>query len=341
MTALPPPKNRTAELIDAYHAENQGKPRSHLGVSLLGHKCDRYLWLNFRWAVIERFNGRMLRLFRRGHNEEQTVVNDLRAIGMEVQSTGSSQARVDFGNHVSGSIDGIIKYGVPEAPNKPHVLEIKTHSKKSFDELVAKGVQAAKPQHYVQMQVYMLGKKIDRALYVAVCKNDDRIYTERVRLDEEVAQMHVRRGHFIANAEELPPPLSQDPSWHACKFCPAHEFCHETKLTKEVNCRTCAHATATPDSTWTCARWGNAEIPYEHQLTGCPSHVLHPALVPWQRDESDNPHEAVYIIDGKRIRNGEKAPGVYASTELVSNAAVCGQPDAEALRVAFNGEIVG
>lgn len=341
MTALPPPKNSTAELIDAYHAERQGKPRSHLGVSLLGHKCDRYLWLNFRWAVIERFNGRMLRLFRRGHNEEQTVVNDLRAVGMDVQSTGSNQARVAFGNHVSGSIDGIIEYGVPEAPNKPHVLEIKTHSKKSFDELVAKGVHAAKPQHYVQMQVYMLGKEIDRALYVAVCKDDDRIHTERVRLDKEVAEMYVRRGHHIANTEELPPPLSQDPSWYVCKFCPAHEFCHETKLTKEVNCRTCAHATATLDSTWTCARWGNAEIPYENQLTGCPSHVLHPALVPWQRAESDSPHEAVYVIDGKRIRNGEKAPSVYASAELVANAAACGKPDAEALRVAFNGEIVG
>lgn len=341
MTALPEPKNTTAELIDAYHADNQGDPRPHLGVSLLGHHCDRYLWLNFRWSVIERFNGRMLRLFRRGHNEEQTVVNDLRAIGMDVQSTGSSQARVDFGNHVSGSIDGIIEHGVPEAPNKPHILEIKTHSKKSFDELVSKGVHTAKHQHYVQMQVYMLGKQIDRALYVAVCKDDDRIYTERVRLDQETAQMYVRRGHYIVALEELPPLASADPSWYKCKFCPAHSFCHETQLTKEVNCRTCAHATAAPDSTWTCARWNDAVIPYDNQLTGCPSHVLHPALVPWDRVESDNPNEAVYVIQDKRIRNGEKGPGVYASSELIANATACGDSEVDALRTAFNGEVVG
>lgn len=108
-----------------------------------------------------------------------------------------------------------------------------------------------------------------------------------------------------------------------------------------INCRTCAHSTAKQDSTWRCERHEVDGIPVEFQREGCDSHVLHPDLVPWQRDESDNPHEAVYIIDGKRIRNGEKAPGVYASTELLSNAAACGQPDAEALRVAFNGEIVG
>lgn len=341
MTALPEQESIIASRIDAYHESKVSKSRGHIGASLLGHHCDRYLWLNFRWAVVEKFNGRMLRLFRRGQNEEQTVVSDLRAIGMDVQSTGSSQARVDFGNHVSGSIDGIIKYGVPEAPNKPHILEIKTHSKKSFEELTVKGVQASKPQHYVQMQVYMLGKKIDRALYVAVCKDDDRIYTERVRLDKEVAEMYVRRGHYIVSLEELPPPASADPSWYKCKSCPAHEFCHETKLTKEVNCRTCAHATAAPDSTWTCARWNNAVIPYENQLTGCPSHVLHPALVPWERAESESPHEAVYIIQDRRIRNGEKGHGVYSSAELVANSGVCGDGDVEALRVAFNGEVVG
>ena len=66
----------------------------------------------------------MLRLFRRGQNEESVVVSDLRAIGVDVQATGASQSRVKFDCHVSGSVDGIIESGLPESPKKRHILEI-------------------------------------------------------------------------------------------------------------------------------------------------------------------------------------------------------------------------
>ena len=47
-------------------------------------------------------------------------MSDLRAIGLDVRGAGKQQARVDFGAHVSGSIDGIIESGVPGAKNKSH-----------------------------------------------------------------------------------------------------------------------------------------------------------------------------------------------------------------------------
>jgi hypothetical protein len=47
------------------------------------------------------------------------------------------------------------------------LLEIKTHAKKSFDELAKKGVKEAKWQHYVQMQVYLKGLNLKQALYFA------------------------------------------------------------------------------------------------------------------------------------------------------------------------------
>jgi hypothetical protein len=216
-----------AELIDKHHESQQEPPRPHMGASMLGHPCDRWLWLSFRWAVVERFNGRMLRLFRRGQNEEAQIVRDLRAIGIDVQSTGAQQNRVDFGCHVSGSIDGIAESGVPFGDGKQHVLEFKTYNKKSFDKLEEDGVEKAKPMHYAQMQVYMLGTGIDRALYVAVCKDDDRIWTELVQFDKDFAQRLVERGKRIALSDRMPEPLSADPSWHQCKFCPAHGIvCH-------------------------------------------------------------------------------------------------------------------
>ena len=69
MTAIPEDKHGTAALINAAHEAAQEPPRPHMGCSLIGDPCERKLWLSFRWAVVERFDGRILRLFRRGQHE--------------------------------------------------------------------------------------------------------------------------------------------------------------------------------------------------------------------------------------------------------------------------------
>jgi len=148
---IPEPMHTLASLIDAAHEAQQEPPRPHMGCSQLGHHCDRWLWLSFRWAVVEQFPGRVLRLFRRGQLEEKTIVSDLRDAGIKIHSTEGAQSRVEFGCHISGSIDGIIEYGVPEAPQKRHIVEFKTHSLKSFEDVLKNGVEKSKPQHYTQM----------------------------------------------------------------------------------------------------------------------------------------------------------------------------------------------
>jgi hypothetical protein len=341
---IPDSEHSIQAKIDKHHESLAEPPRPHMGCSQLGHPCDRWLWLSFRWAVQPQFTGRVLRLFRRGHNEEATIVSDLRAIGMDVRGAGKQQARVDFGAHVSGSIDGIIESGVPASPKKRHIAEFKTHSKKSFDDLVKAGaVASAKPEHFVQIQLYMHGTKIDRALYVAVCKDDDRIYTERVRYDQDVAERYIERGRRLALADRMPEPISTDPSWYQCKFCDAHEFCHKTKTTKHVNCRTCAHSTAKEDSTWRCERYDADGIPVDYQRQGCESHVLHPDLVPWSRKDGLDDWTAVYVIDGRDVANGEGDVHVYTSREILANPKMCSLGDevVEKLRAEFDGRIVG
>jgi len=323
---IPESEHTIQALIDKAHEAKKEEPRPHMGASGLGHPCDRWLWLSFRWAVQPSFPGRILRLFRRGQNEEATIISDLRAIGMDVRKV-SSQHRVDFGSHVSGSLDAIIDSGVPDAPKTKHVAEFKTHSKKSFDALVKDGVEKSKPEHFVQMQVYMAGTGLDRALYLAVCKDDDRIHTERVKFDKDVAGKAIARGQRIALTDRMPEPLNADPSWYQCKFCDAHEFCHQTKITKHVNCRTCAMATTLSDSTWHCAKWDDV-IPVGAQRTGCEGHVLHPDLVPWQRKDGPDDYTAVYEINGTTVANGDpEIDGVFSSRELLANAPACGSGD--------------
>ena len=335
---IPEPYFSVQNLVDQAHEARKEQPRPHMGCSTLGHPCDRWLWLSFRWAVQPKFPGRILRVFRRGQNEESIIVSDLRAIGVDIRATGVTQSRVDLGCHVSGSVDGIIEHGLPEAPKTRHVAEFKTHSLKSFEDLLKHGVEKSKPMHFVQMQLYMAGLEIDRAFYLAVCKDDDRLYTERIVFDEAVAKKYIERGHRLALADRMPEPISTDPTWYQCRFCDAHEFCHGSKTTKHVNCRTCAHSTAKPDSTWRCERHEADEIPVQWQHKGCDSHVLHPDLVPWQMVDGDGVF-AIYEIDGQQVKNGE---GGYCSTELLANPKACMAGDAvvEQLRSEWGGKIV-
>lgn len=278
MMKLPPRQHDTVAMMYKGIKDNADeKPRPHLGASLIGHKCRRWLWLSFRWCVQEDFEGRILRLFRRGQDEEARIIEDLRNAGVEVIDDQGSQARVEILPHFSGSMDGIALSGVPEAPEKKHILEFKTHSKKSFDDLVKNGVEKSKPQHYAQMQVYMLGSEIDRALYIAVCKDDDRLYAERVRFDDETAQKLKLKAEQIIFTDRLPEPLSTRPDWYECKWCAAYKFCHKSDLSIiKKNCRSCAYSSAT-NTGFLCHKH-NAEIPIDYQYKGCDDYEMNEDL---------------------------------------------------------------
>lgn len=98
------PNNRVVELINAEieHRQQVGENsdewcvrphrfagngrRRYLGASQLGSKCRRQGWYDFHWIVpLSRWDPRMLRLFDRGHREEERMVGYLRLIDMEVQ----------------------------------------------------------------------------------------------------------------------------------------------------------------------------------------------------------------------------------------------------------------
>jgi len=335
---IPQPQNTTAALIDAAHEAMQEQPRAHLGASIIGHTCERYIWLSFRWAFKQQFIGRMKRLFRRGHNEEETIIQDLRMIGCEVktydQETGK-QLRFDDG-HFGGSCDGLITYGVPEAKKTPHILEAKTHSLKSFTDLKAKGVKESKPQHYAQCQVYMHAFDVDRALYYAVCKDNDEIYTERIERNKDEGMSLFEKAQRIISSDRMPAPLSADPTWYQCKFCAAHDICHGSKLTKQVNCRTCAHSTPSEAGQWHCAHW-DAEIPgADAQLQGCDEHIIHPDLTPeWGYEPAER--GVIWLTPSGKIHNASDA---YKSREIVANYVAC----ASGIRdqyAQFDPEIVG
>jgi hypothetical protein len=306
MAALPSPQASTAQAILRWWEAKPDEHRAHLGASLIGHPCDRRLWLTFHWTGKEMFNGRMLRLFSTGQREEPRVVEELRGIGCEVHADdGQAQFRVAAcDGHFGGSMDGVV-LGLPEAPATWHVLEVKTHSAKSFKDLAAKGVQAAKPLHYAQMQTYMHLGELERALYYAVNKDTDETYIERVAYDKAFAEQLVAKAQRIISADSPPQRLSNDPAWFECKFCPFHEHCHWTRF-PEANCRTCVHSTPVANAQWECAS-KKRTLTLAQQRQGCEEHLFIPPMLDRIGEPIDSTEKSVTykLADGRTLTNGQ------------------------------------
>lgn len=322
MAAIPERDQRTVAALYSAVARRESEPRrTHLGASVLGRECRRALWYAFRWADEPVTDGRVFRLFRRGKLEEDLLVQDLTDAGLEVHAFDERGRQFRFsgvGGHVGGSMDGAA-LGVLEAPKTWHVLEIKTHNAKSYRELLAKGVKESKPEHWAQVQLYMHWSGMERALYVAVCKDDDYIHTERVHYDKAAAEALMAKAEAIVKAAEPLERLSEQPEFYVCKWCPARGPCHERRL-PAPSCRTCAHATPETDgeARWSCA-YHHRDLTPDEQRVGCLHHVYIPALVPGEQlDASVAGNWASYrLTGGLEVKNGTATDeGVFASAEL-------------------------
>lgn len=229
MVDISPYLNKTSHRINQWWEGNQ-EPNDFyptLRASELGDVCDRKLWFKYNWVKpAERFDGRMMRLFDRGNKEEDRFIKALEGIGVTVYDMQDEVQGLD--GKLTGHIDGCA-LGLPEAPKTPHLLEFKTFNDKTFKELQKKGVKEAKFQHYVQMQIYMHFKNLTRAMYMAINKNDDEIYTERVEYNKVFALAQIARAKRIVDAKSAPVRISDDPNWYECKFCRMWDICHGGK----------------------------------------------------------------------------------------------------------------
>jgi len=217
--------------------------RNHLGASVIGRPCSRELWYIFRWVKTESFEARMLRLFDRGDREEDWFDYLLNEAGFETwtQDYNGKQFRcIDVYGHFGGSLDGVAK-GIPDIPEGlACLLELKTHNDKSFKKLKTEGLVNAKYEHYVQIQIYLYKFELQYALYMAVNKNDDHLFLDVVKADNNVAIQHIQRAHDIIFSKLPPKRINESSAWWQCKFCHLRNICHNiTDEKAEVNCRTC------------------------------------------------------------------------------------------------------
>ncbi len=312
MAELPQPINHTVDAIYRVYEARDERERTYLGMSTLGTECDRALWYGFRWSGRkERFDGRKLRLFQTGHREEARLLDDLRSIGVDVHeadpATGRQWEVSNRSGHIRGHLDAVAT-GIPDAPQAEHVVECKTHNDKSFKALVKDGVEKSKPGHFAQMQLYMHHKGIARAIYIAENKNDDTIYTERVKYDAAAAMRLMARAERIVSTDRAPPRLHDDvtsKAAFACQWCPALALCHEGAWARR-NCRTCISASFEDGAVVRCTLSG-AELSYDDQQRGCAKHLYLPDLVPAEQVDAGERWVAYQMPSGDLWRDEGRA----------------------------------
>jgi hypothetical protein len=335
--ALPTLPATTQAIYDYWKRRGSSEyKRGYLGISAIGAECSRFLWYSFRHATAEEFDGRMYRLFNRGHREEAVIAEELRGIGCEVimhDENGNQIGFSDLGGHFRGHMDAAV-LGVPEAPKTWHVGEFKTSSSKLFSQMQKEGVEKSKPVHYAQMQLYMHYSGMTRALYVMVNKDNDEIYTERIRYDGRFAETMISRAKRIITASTPPARIAERRDDFRCRFCPAKSLCHgplsptPAVPLPSLSCRQCVHATPELDSNhgrWSCAKH-NKTLSRNDQDNPCKSLLLIPEFITFAHPETAFvTDEGEDVIEFKNIKDGavwyhgpDSDAGHYAAKDLMS-----------------------
>ncbi|HEY6019246.1 MAG TPA: nuclease-related domain-containing protein, partial [Candidatus Paceibacterota bacterium] len=198
---------------------------------------------------------------------------------------------------------------IPEAPKTVHVIECKSHNEKSFMELWKRKLKDGKKDHYAQCQAYMHAQQLTRCLYIAVNKNTDEIYCERVAYDKAYGAALETRAARLVRSDVAPPRLFEDinsKGAYVCNWCRSKGQCHEGELARQ-NCRTCISASFEPGAVVRCTLL-DKKLSYEDQQVGCSQHLYLPSLVPGEQlDASEEQRWVKYRLhDGSEWVDGGK-----------------------------------
>jgi hypothetical protein len=317
MPQLPEPINHTVAAIyaaieaRAYMGDSRGVPMSDAV-----NPCDRATWYRLRWAApTERVDGQKESKFETGRRWETRLLDDLEAAGVVVEridpATGKQFTAELANGWLRGKLDGR-GLNIPEAPKTVHVIEAKSHSEKSFKELVkhnpltgGEGLKKSKLEHYAQCQSYMHCQGVTRCLYIAVNKNTDERYAERVEYDATFVITMEARITRLASTDVAPPRLFDDPKSKgafACAWCTAFAQCHEQAFAR-VNCRTCLHASLEDGANVRCTKSGELRE-YKQQQSGCSDHRYLPSIVPGEQIDVQGDLIVYRLKDGSLWRDG-------------------------------------
>ena len=129
-----------------------------------------------------------------------------------------------------------------------------------------------KPQHFAQTSVYGYKMGFEYVAYFNICKNNDDLHVEVVKLDYGLAKQMISKAERIITSDKAPLRISDNPTFYKCKssWCNFHDICHKGAL-PEKNCRSCKSAVPIDNAEWHCNLHGQT-IPKEAIPKACDSY---------------------------------------------------------------------
>ncbi len=227
-------------LVDAamQRARARQTPRSYLGGSRLGVSCERALQYEFAQAPVDPGrdpDGRLLRIFDRGHVVEDCVVGWLREAGFDLRTRKASGEQFGFAaldGRLQGHVDGVIVDGpdLGHGCGYPALWENKCLGSKSWRELEKNRLAVAKPVYAAQVAVYQAYLELHKypALFTAINADTMEIYAELVPFDAALAQRMSDRAVKVISATDagdLLPRGFNDSTHFECRMCPWQYRC--------------------------------------------------------------------------------------------------------------------
>lgn len=358
------PLSDVKQAIKKYYDCNT--PRGHLGCSQIGNECNAELWHSFRWNVKAEFDAETHLRFQDGHRSEDVMAEYLRMSGINL-STGTrdgNQYRVSIlGGHFAGSLDGIIRGGLPwhKTKNEMTVWEHKATNESKFNKLMKLVIELKDKAHthalltwdevyYAQAQMYMHltnAKSHWLTCSTAGCRD----FTGAVTAyNQEYAEAMIAKAELIISADHVPEKAYTDPSFFKAKFLNAHDIIYHGKV-PEPNARNSLFSYAVIDDSPNAVWWdsyGNEPIPFECQATAPPHHLWNPSLLPFAKclhiEDSDRPRYAIYQLeDGSKFYNchfGMEGLNAFNSEEIRHlTPELITDPNISILRKQFNAKV--
>ncbi len=220
-----------------YAGQAKTQTKGHIVASMLGHLCDRRIWLDWQGTTLPNLthecsvaalkHGKRVEQFERDTLEEERLITALQRSGYLVTHLKAKFSVLD--GNFQGQIDGIIFD--PAGPR--YVLAVKSVSEKAFRALCRMGVKKAIGSYYLECQMYMHFFKVLRTLLVVVNKNNGEIYRSILTLDEDEVEKGLQKIHrIVMYGKNMPAALCKpntQPLKLPCKTCDFVNFCYPKK----------------------------------------------------------------------------------------------------------------
>jgi len=223
----------TEAILESKRKKISSYPVHSNRASDLGNPCVRYhVYNRTRWSEKSLHDVGLQQIFDLGNDFEQIALRELQEAGIRIIEQQRSFEWREY--QITGHVDGLVQMNGSAYP-----IEIKSMSPFVFDSIqditsLTKGKYAYLRRYPTQLNLYMLMKGIDRAVFLFKNKSTGAYKEIWMNLDYELGEETLKRAEAInahVKAGTLPDRIADDSQ---CDDCPFVHICLPEHIGKEV-----------------------------------------------------------------------------------------------------------